>query len=152
MRDWITYAQLKPAADVTFMALVMWREARGESTLAKLAVGHCIKNRVEHTKWWGESVMAVCFKKWQFSSMTDPNDVQLVTWPEEDDETWQECMRLAYGIHKNMYDHPAPGADSYFDDSIAPPYWADEKKFVAQIGAFRFYDLDEDYQRVLPKD
>jgi len=60
------------------LALMLWREARGESDEAKIAVAHTVVNRVAHPGWWGRTVDDVIAKKWQYSSMTDPGDPQLV--------------------------------------------------------------------------
>jgi len=136
---------LQESADVTFLALVAWREARGESDEAIAAVCHAVMNRVHHTDWWGRDVMSVVSKKWQFSSMTDPNDRQLTTWPQSDMASWRRCLRLAHQVYTGALENPVPGADSYYDDSIPAPYWADPAKMVAQIGPFRFYDLDGDH-------
>lgn len=138
---------LKFAQDVVFLALVTWREARGEPHLGKIAVAQSVLNRVRRPSWWGNSVLAVITKKWQYSSMTDPHDLQLDTWPREDDVRWHECMSIARGCLDGSLDNPAPGADSYFADTIAPPRWADPKKFVVKIGHHAFYNLDSDYER-----
>jgi N-acetylmuramoyl-L-alanine amidase len=138
---------LQAKADVAFLALVAWREARNQTNEAVAAVCHCIMNRVARPKWWGKDVMSVVFKKWQFSSMTDPNDHQLTKWPETDNAHWQRCMRIAYGVYTGSISNPVPGADSYYDSSIKAPYWADESKFVDRVGDFFFYDLDGAYER-----
>lgn len=136
--------------DVAFLALVLWREARGEPTEGKIAVAHSIMNRVKRPSWWGHSVMTVVTKKWQYSSMTDPKDAQLVRWPTDSDREWLDCLSIAYDVYMGSLDNPAPGADSYFADSIPPPNWADPKKFVVKIGHHSFYDLDSDHERTTP--
>ncbi len=138
---------LKFAQDVTFMALVIWREARGEPHAGKVAVGYTIMNRVLRPSWWGHTVLEVVTKKWQYSSMTDPNDHQLTLWPLESDPRWVECMDVARGVYDKTLPNPAPCADSYFADYIAPPRWADRKKFVAKIGRHNFFDIDADYEK-----
>ena len=134
-------------ADVAFLALTVWREARGESDECKEAVAMCIMNRVQRPSWWGKDIMSVCFKKWQFSSLTDPKDPQLTTWPDSNDKSWKACLKIATQAIYGWLEHPAPGADHYYDISIKAPYWADEKKFVKQIGRIRFFDLDEDVEK-----
>lgn len=133
--------------DVFMLALVMWREARGEPTEGLVAVGYSIMNRVDRPSWWGFTVLSVVAKKWQYSSMTDPNDKQLTMWPKDEDSQWQRCLSLAQQIYGKEIPNPAPGADSYFADTIPPPKWADEKKFVVKIGHHSFYDLDSDHER-----
>ncbi len=138
---------LEYVQDVTFLALVIWREARGEPKEGKTAVGFSIMNRVRRPAWWGDSVLAVVGKKWQYSSMTDPNDKQLTRWPAEDDLQWRECLRIARDVYESNVGNPAPGADSYFADTIKPPNWATKEKFVVKIGHHSFYDIDSDHER-----
>lgn len=134
---------LKLLYSVFFMALVIWREARGESFEAKIAVGYSIMNRVENPKWWGTTIVEVLRKKWQYSSVTDPNDKQLTLWPEED-KVWSECLNAAIMVVQKIAKNPVPGADSYHDTSIAPPKWATKKNKVGQIGRLIFYNVDGD--------
>ena len=131
-------------ADIAFLALTIWREARGESPDAKLAVAWCIKNRVNRPSWWGSDILSVVFKKWQFSSLTDPKDPQLTTWPQSNDKSWIESLDVAEKALTWATGHPAPGADSYYDISIATPKWANDRNFVKQIGKLRFYNVDMD--------
>ena len=133
-------------ADITFLALTVWREARGEALDAKRAVASCILNRVHKPGWWGNDIMSVVFKKWQFSSLTDPKDPQLTTWPRSGDPSWTQALMVADAILNGIMSNPVPGADSYFDISITAPKWADDKLFVAQIGRLRFYNIDRDVE------
>ncbi len=136
--------------EITFLALAVWREARGQSEECISAVAHSIMNRVNRPKWWGTDILSVVFKKWQYSSMTDPRDRQLTTWPRVDDPAWNQCLMVVDGVLSGKWPNPAPGADSYFDDSIEPPYWAEPDKFVVKIGRIFFYDLDQDYEAEFP--
>jgi spore germination cell wall hydrolase CwlJ-like protein len=61
------------------LALVCWREARGDGIEAMLAVAHVIHNRV---KAWGKSYCEVIDGHDQFSSMTIAGDSQLLVWPD----------------------------------------------------------------------
>jgi spore germination cell wall hydrolase CwlJ-like protein len=137
--------------DVYLMALVVWREARNEPREGKIAVAYTIMNRVKYTKWWGETCAEVIFKKWQYSSMTDPNDPQLKLLPQPYEpvgwRSWAECLGIARDVYEESIINPAPGADSYFADYIPTPKWADPKKFVVKIGHHSFYDLDSDYEK-----
>lgn len=137
--------------DVYLLALTTWREARGEPRPGKIAVAYTVMNRVAHPKWWGMTVAEVIFKKWQYSSMTDPNDPQLKLLPTPYDAQgfyeWVDCLRVARDVYEKSIANPAPGADSYFADYIPTPKWADPKKFVVKIGHHSFYDLDSDYEK-----
>lgn len=136
-------------ADITFMALTIWREARGESIEGKKGVAFTVINRVSKPSWWGSDIMSVLFKKWQYSSLTDPKDRQLTTWPSADDTSWQESLDVAFKVISGEYTNPVPGADSYFDVSIKAPPWATKNKFVKKIGRLNFYNVDSDFEKTL---
>lgn len=137
--------------EIVLLALVVWREARGESHDAKLAVAHTIKNRLAHPGWWGNDFVSVITKKWQYSSMTDPNDRQLTTWPQANDHTFEECLTIAALVVGGVYRSPLPGIDSYYDDSLkgdTMPKWAKEhpERFAGKIGRLNFYNMDCDIE------
>ena len=134
------------AVELVFLALVAWREARGEPHEAKLGVAFSLMNRVARPSWWGRDVLSVATKKWQYSSLTDPKDRQLTTWPGPAEDAWLECLEIAGHVLEDKVRNPVPGADSYYDISIPPPKWADPACFVGQLGRIRFFDLDKDYQ------
>lgn len=131
-----------------YLAFVAWREARSSklSDAARLGVMFTLLNRVSRPGWWGKTIAEVAIKKWQYSSLTDPKDRQLTTWPIESDPSWFNCLSLAQRVIYGEVDNPVPGADSYFDDSIAPPKWATADKFVKKIGTLSFYNVDQDHE------
>lgn len=142
MKPWQYY-------EITLLALTLWREARGESHEAKIAVAHTVKNRVDNPAWWGTDIISVLVKKWQYSSLTDPNDKQLTSWPKADDNVFEECLGIAELVVRGMYNSPLKGIDSYYDDSLQGdqiPKWATEhpERFVGKIGRLNFYNLDQD--------
>ena len=125
--------------NVVFLALMVWREARGESFDAKLAVAYVACARAIKGGWWGGTIMAVLFKKDQFSSMTYPGDPNLVQWPQPTDYTWNDSLNAAKQAIAKSVVNPAPNADSYFSVDIPEPSWAQKATFVAQIDHFKFY-------------
>ena len=129
--------------DKVFLALAIWREARGETLLGQTAMAYSILNRVAKPCWWGHTIMEVLFKKWQYSSLTDPKDRQLTAWPVKD-KVWKQCLSVACDAISGVSSNPAPGSDSYFDDSISAPKWATQDKFVRKIGRLNFYNIDMD--------
>ncbi len=133
-------------ADRAFLALTIWREARGELYEARVGVAMVILNRVLRPSWWGRDVQSVIFKKWQFSSLTDPGDPQLTKWPLTADPSWIDCLEIACSAIDGSLVNPVPGADSYFDISIPAPAWALPESFVGQLGRIKFYDLDHDVE------
>lgn len=134
----------RAACDLVFLALAVWREARGESFVAQTAVAHSIMNRVHRPSWWGRSVTEVVTKRLQYSSLTDPHDPQLTTWPKGTEQSWADALRIAAGVMDGTIKNPVPGADSYHDTSIPAPVWAGPSCFVAQIGKLRFFNVDHD--------
>jgi spore germination cell wall hydrolase CwlJ-like protein len=138
---------LSACAAVVFLALVVWRESRGEAHIGKVAVACSILNRVARPSWWGNTVLSVVTKKWQYSSMTDPRDRQLTTYPTDADPTWMECMQVARDTIAGTVTNPVPTADSYYDISISPPNWATPETFVAAVGRLRFHNLDRDIEK-----
>lgn len=133
--------------EAVMLALMVWREARSESFQGKLAVAWTVRNRVEHTKWWGTDIVGVITKKWQYSSMTATGDPQLSMFPKIGDSSFKECMVVACGVINNEFDHPAPGADSYYADYIKRPKWATDQNFVKKIGVHCFHNVDQDFEK-----
>lgn len=130
-----------------FFALVLWREARGESFACKVAVAASVLDRAKKPSWWGKSIIGCLSQKWQYSSVTDPNDVQLDTWPREGDHVFEECLDIVARVMSGDLKTIAEGADSYYDDSLQGdriPKWAREhpERFVAKIGRINFYNMD----------
>jgi len=123
------------------LALLIWREARGEDEMAQTAVACCVRERVRHPGWWGDDWVSVCSLKYQFSSLGAPNDPQLIVWPQQFNKEFAVCLEIASGVIAGHIQHPAPGANSYFDDSIKnhPPDWAKVENFCGKIGRLSFY-------------
>jgi len=129
-----------------YLGFVLWREARAESHEGKIALVFSILNRVEHPKWWGNDVISVITKPWQYSSMTDPKDPQLTKYPGSD-PAWADCLQVAMDVYdRKIAPNPVPGADSYYaismDKAGNPPPWSKTAKLVAQVGNHKFYDTD----------
>lgn len=125
---------------MAFLALCLWREARGETHEGKVAVAWSIMNRMAHRQW-GNTVMAVVFQRLQYSSLTYKGDPQLVLWPKDDDPSWHICLKVADETLNGLNTNPIDGADSYHDISIPPPDWAKKSVFVKQLGRIRFYKV-----------
>jgi hypothetical protein len=123
------------------MGLLAYREARGCTNLAILAVLFVVMTRVKLGGWWGSDVIAVITHPDQFSSMTVKGDPGLRVWPVSGDPVWKRCMSLAESAFTGTIGNPVPGADSYYDTSIPPPNWATapETRFLEQIENLRFY-------------
>jgi spore germination cell wall hydrolase CwlJ-like protein len=114
--------------------------------MCKLAVAYSILNRVEKPSWWGSDIMSVVFKKWQYSSLTNPKDPQLTTWPEPG-KVWEDCLNACNDAMNKTIPNPVPHADSYYDTSIPRPKWAIAESYVGSVGRMNFYNVDRDYER-----
>lgn len=126
------------------LALVIWREARGEGKQCMTAVAFSIRNRVQRPAWWGKSYIQVITKKWQYSSMAAPGDPQLITYPQDNDPEFDAALQIADDVITGRVKNPVPGADSFYDDSIPAPKWATLDTFVKKIGRIIFHNLDKD--------
>jgi hypothetical protein len=93
--------------------------------------------------------VSVITKKWQYSSIAAVGDPQLMLYPQATDAVFEECLIIADRVHGNLVSAPLEGADSYYDDSIAPPKWATPKTFVGKIGRLNFYNSDHDYEQAI---
>lgn len=126
------------------LALTVWREARGEKAEAQHGVAFVVLARVARPGWWGSSIDDVVSKRWQFSSLTDPKDVQLVKWPLVSDPSWKASWIAVGEVLDGVVSNPVPGADHYHDISISAPKWTVGAKFVGKIGRLMFYDVNHD--------
>lgn len=139
----MTPEELKQAQALVFMALCVWREARSESEDCRIAVAHVIKTRADNPGWWGDDVLSVVTAPFQFSSMTDPKDPQLTTWPSGGSWnllSWQSCLLISAEVLQGTTENPVPGATHYHDTSIGQPRaWGKNVEFLRQIGRLRFY-------------
>jgi len=131
---------------IALLALTLWREARSESHEARVAVAQSVMNRVMRPGWWGHTIDEVLTKKWQYSSLTDPADKQLRFWPLASDALFLDCLEIAQGAMDATLPDLMPGADSYHDTSIAPPYWTAKARRCGQIDRLVFYDVDHDFE------
>lgn len=125
---------------MAFLALCLWREARGESHEGKIAIAYSILNR-KAAPQWGNTIMGVLFQRLQYSSLTYTADPQLTTWPKDDDASWKQSLLVADSVLEGTETNPIDGADSYHDTSIKPPAWATKERFVRQIGRLVFYKV-----------
>jgi N-acetylmuramoyl-L-alanine amidase len=129
-------------ANLGLLALVVWREARGEDLPTKQAVAWSIRNRVQSPGWWGHSWWSVILQPYQYSSFnrTDPNATK---WPMEGEQAWEDSLVAASQVYEELIPDPISGAESYFDKSLDtdPPKWSTDGSFVhvTNVGNLRFF-------------
>lgn len=124
--------------NIGMLALLLWRECRGESSLVKLIVAYSVVERVKIGGWWGHNFLDVISHPLQYSSFTAPSDPQLRKWP-NDDTVWLDCLTAAQQAYTGSVANPLPGATHYHDISIDDPQWAKSAQFLGQRGRLKFY-------------
>ncbi len=134
--------------ELALLLICIWREARGESTEAQLAVGWVIRNRVLRAGWFGKTFAEVILKPSQFSSFgwKDKDggwhyDAQATQLPTPTDPSYEACLRVAKQVYDATSPDPPRGATYYFDDSLAanPPSWAKNFMATVKIGRLNFF-------------
>lgn len=142
------------AISIDVVARTIWGEARGEAREGRIAVGCCIRNRVNldlwndnKPDWWGEGYVEVCKKPWQFTCWQAHDDAHaknrarmLAATP--GDPIFAECLEIAEDVILDRVDDPTGGATHY--KTIVTPWpkpWGPEREPVAVIGRHHFFDL-----------
>jgi len=111
------------------LALVAWREARGEGDSpgekldAMRAVMHVIRNRV--AAGWGDWDDVITRRN-QFAAMSVPGDSQLVVWPDEDVPLFMAAMGLANTVYYGEDRDPTGGALYYANTKHLNQPWFSE--------------------------
>ena len=121
------------------LALLIWREARGEGRDGMRAVAHVVRNRVQaiHLPDSWDDIMAA---PWQFSSLTARGDSQLIVWPKAPDAAFDEAMQIASLVYTGDDYDLTQGSTHYFNPEVVLPSWAAKLKFVVRIGHHDFYE------------
>lgn len=132
--------------EVDILARTLWGEARGEGKYGMEAVAFVVLNRAEIAQkrggyWWGNSVIEVCQKKYQFScwNKKDPNYGKVISVTEED-VYFATAKRVARRALLGFLKDPTNGATHYHARHTSP-FWAKGQKPCAVIGRHIFYRL-----------
>lgn len=110
----------KDIYQVALLALVIWREARGEGLEGMRAVAHVIANRA---KAWHQDWDAVITNRNQFSSMTVSGDSQTTVWPDDDNPLFEQVLNIAQAVHAGTDPDNTGGALYYENPAIATSEW-----------------------------
>ncbi len=134
--------------EIDVLARTLWGEARGEGSIGMQAVACVVLNRVAVARrfggyWWGNSVVQVCQKPYQFScwNKNDPNYKQLVAIT-ADDVHFATAQRIARRAILGFVSDPTYGATHYHARGITPK-WAAGQRQTTIIGRHIFYNLIE---------
>lgn len=132
--------QVEPATNLFMLALAIYREARGETAAAKVAVGWVIRNRSEHPSWYGKDYFSVITKPAQFSSF-NLGEKNSTVFGAPADPAWHGSIQAAIDVLQSNAPDPTGGATFYFDKSLDsnPPAWSKEYAHTADVGNFHFY-------------
>ena len=98
------------------LALVIWREARGEGHDGMVAVGCVIRNRAHD---WGQTFYKAIVGQNQFSSMTIKGDSQTVLWPAPDDGV----IQIARDVYSGATGDTTGGAHYYANEAAMNSVW-----------------------------
>lgn len=131
-------------ADVDILARTLYGEARGEVVRGQEAVACVILNRVAKARrhggyWWGNDVVGVCCKPWQFScwNQNDPNRAKILKVTRAD-KVFASCLRIARRALRGGLKDPTGGATHYHNEQVLPP-WARGQVPLVTIGHHVFY-------------
>ena len=127
------------AAEVECVALNIYHEARGETVVGKLAVGHVVLNRMQDRRFpdracavvrqGGEKRRYRCQFTWWCDGRSDrPRDAQ----------AWRQALDLANHIYAGMSVDPTGGALWYHADYVKPR-WRKQLARGPMIGRHIFY-------------
>ena len=132
--------------EVDVLAKTIWGEARGQSIAVKDAIANVVLNRVkiaeQHGRyWWGNSIIAVCQKAYQFHCWTRTSPIyKEIVFSQPNNKEYMTCVDIAVdAIDREILDN-THGATHYHRVS-EDPYWAKGEKPTAIIDGFKFYKL-----------
>lgn len=130
---------LKNRKEIDVMARTLYGEARGEGYEGLVAVANVILNRSIRPSWWGNDIISVCKKPWQFScwNTNDPNREKLEKITSRN-KKFKECLKVSKDIILGNLEDNTNGATHYHTKSIMP-YWVKKNKPCAKIGNHLFY-------------
>ena len=130
--------------EVDILARTIWGEARGEKLSGMEAVASCIMNRVIKSQargghWWGNDVVEVCKKPYQFScwNKDDPNLPKLLQVSDED-KAFAAATRIAKRALGGSLKDRTNGSTHYHTKQIAP-WWAKGRTAIVEVGNHKFY-------------
>lgn len=116
---------------ITYLAINIYFEARGEPLEGKKAVAHVVLNRLRKKN---KSIKSVVFQPWQFSWANSDNRP-----PIGDYAAFIECQRAAFDcLEERLEGKDLFGADHYYNPAVVSPSWAIPMTEIAIIGNHRF--------------
>lgn len=108
--------------DIHNLALVAWKEARGEGMLGCVAVMNVVKNRVG-TPGFAHNLHDVIYGKNQFTSMSVPTDSQFNLSPPPGDSLFTMLLTIANQVLSGDFQDNTNGAHYYANLKTATSGW-----------------------------
>lgn len=112
--------------EVDVLARTLWGEARSEGVQGVEAVASVVLNRVNVSRkmagyWWGNDVIQVCQKAYQFScwNKSDPQYKRVIS-VDTSDLHFATCVRVARRALLGLIDDQTNGATHYHADYVNP--------------------------------
>ncbi|HSV28623.1 MAG TPA: cell wall hydrolase [Candidatus Omnitrophota bacterium] len=139
----------------TILARTIYGEASGEKRAGRVAIANVIMNRVAadlgndgKPDWWGEGVIEVCLKPWQFScwNPTDPNRPRILL-ADRRAHPFGECLSIAREAVAGRLDDITGGAVQYLNVRLterlygSQPNWVSRMRHTVVVGRHHFYAL-----------
>lgn len=122
------------------LARTIYGEARGEGRQGMHAVANVIINRTLVGGWWGDDVISVALKPWQFSAWNenDPNRAVIADLEPGDNPTFDVAYEIAWAALNGNLPDITGGATHYHTHAVSPA-WRDPNKVTATIRGHVFY-------------
>lgn len=131
-----------PTDPDTVLACTAWMENRSGGTSGMQSVINAVQNRVKKARWWGDDIVSVCLKPYQFSSWNvGSTQIPLVKEAMTNGDTeYAIALNLSELAIKGILPDLTVGADSYYAVPIDAPSWAAPPSiFTVEIEGQRFY-------------
>lgn len=140
-REPVSAEEFHDALSIDVLARTIWGEARGEGSIGMQAVACVVLTRAARGGWWGNTIVQVCQKPYQFScwNKDDPNYRKLLS-VDAGDIHFATAQRIARRAVLGLLDDPTRGATHYHAAGVSP-YWAKGEKPVTVIGRHIFYKI-----------
>lgn len=122
--------------EVRCLAMNIYHEARGESTMGQKAVASVIMNRVR-SPHYPDSICEVVWQPKQFSWTINHEKHHAVNDP----KAWRKAIIIAQATLAG-HEYDQIGLATHYHAISVDPYWTDYGRFVAQVGQHLFYTMD----------
>lgn len=130
------------------LARAIFGEGRSLPEKGKIAVGWSIKNRAIDARW-DNNYHDVILKPKQYSAFNlNDENLPYARNPFLDKtqiDAWYECYKIAGQVIAGEVQDPTGGANHYYSNYIAPPFWTKKKNahFKLKIVNTLFYEITE---------